>query len=116
MGDGERQRPAWHLYAMRTKRRPFPCCPRPTVPSPRSRTPLKSLPPIHQRICATFDSTNAKGKDWQLLAQKLHLDRGSHGSQRASEGPLTMLLTPSWARGELVERAFRQEFESCLCV
>ncbi|XP_041691764.1 netrin receptor UNC5D-like isoform X1 [Coregonus clupeaformis] len=30
---------------------------------------------IHQRICATFDTANAKGKNWQLLAQKLHLDR-----------------------------------------
>ncbi|XP_038559598.1 netrin receptor UNC5D isoform X3 [Micropterus salmoides] len=30
---------------------------------------------IRQRICATFDTANAKGKDWQLLAQKLHLDR-----------------------------------------
>ncbi|KAJ3604870.1 hypothetical protein NHX12_026922 [Muraenolepis orangiensis] len=36
---------------------------------------FKIPPSIHQRICATFDSTNAKGKDWQLLAQKLHLDR-----------------------------------------
>uniref|UniRef100_A0A8C4ZM72 Netrin receptor UNC5 n=1 Tax=Gadus morhua TaxID=8049 RepID=A0A8C4ZM72_GADMO len=27
------------------------------------------------RICATFDSANSKGKDWQLLAQKLHVDR-----------------------------------------
>ncbi|TRY60815.1 hypothetical protein DNTS_003153 [Danionella cerebrum] len=30
---------------------------------------------IRQRICATFDTSNAKGKDWQLLAQKLHIDR-----------------------------------------
>ncbi|XP_024119737.1 netrin receptor UNC5D [Oryzias melastigma] len=30
---------------------------------------------IRERICATFDTANAKGKDWQLLAQKLHLDR-----------------------------------------
>nr|XP_015196317.1 PREDICTED: netrin receptor UNC5D [Lepisosteus oculatus] len=30
---------------------------------------------IRQRICATFDTTNAKGKDWQLLAQKLHIER-----------------------------------------
>ncbi|XP_061135806.1 netrin receptor UNC5D [Syngnathus typhle] len=30
---------------------------------------------IRQRICATFDTANAKGKDWQLLAHKLHLDR-----------------------------------------
>ncbi|XP_038153236.1 netrin receptor UNC5D-like isoform X2 [Cyprinodon tularosa] len=30
---------------------------------------------IRQRICVTFDTANASGKDWQLLAQKLHLDR-----------------------------------------
>ena len=51
---------------------------------PRSHCPLTSesgstafkIPPsIHQRICATFDSANSKGKDWQLLAQKLHVDR-----------------------------------------
>ncbi|XP_061673316.1 netrin receptor UNC5D isoform X2 [Syngnathoides biaculeatus] len=30
---------------------------------------------IRQRICATFDTANAKGKDWQLLAHKLHLNR-----------------------------------------
>ncbi|XP_058864487.1 netrin receptor UNC5D-like isoform X1 [Acipenser ruthenus] len=29
---------------------------------------------IRQRICATFDTANAKGKDWQLLAQKLHIE------------------------------------------
>ncbi|XP_051533050.1 unc-5 netrin receptor Da [Myxocyprinus asiaticus] len=30
---------------------------------------------IRQRICATFDTANTKGKDWQLFAQKLHIDR-----------------------------------------
>ncbi|KAG8141384.1 hypothetical protein E2320_007009, partial [Naja naja] len=25
---------------------------------------------IRQRICATFDTPSAKGKDWQMLAQK----------------------------------------------
>uniref|UniRef100_A0A665V3S9 Netrin receptor UNC5 n=1 Tax=Echeneis naucrates TaxID=173247 RepID=A0A665V3S9_ECHNA len=30
---------------------------------------------IRQRISATFDTANAKGKDWQLLAEKLHIDR-----------------------------------------
>uniref|UniRef100_A0A672IK01 Netrin receptor UNC5 n=1 Tax=Salarias fasciatus TaxID=181472 RepID=A0A672IK01_SALFA len=30
---------------------------------------------IRQRISATFDTANANGKDWQLLAQKLHIDR-----------------------------------------
>ncbi|KAK0143007.1 Netrin receptor UNC5D [Merluccius polli] len=38
-------------------------------------TAFKIPPSIHQRICATFDSANAKGSDWQLLAQKLHIDR-----------------------------------------
>ena len=33
---------------------------------------------IRQRICATFDTANAKGKDWQLLAHKLHVDRSDH--------------------------------------
>ncbi|XP_039625180.1 netrin receptor UNC5D [Polypterus senegalus] len=30
---------------------------------------------IRQRICATFDTANAKGKDWQLLAKKLNIER-----------------------------------------
>ncbi|KAG7477192.1 hypothetical protein MATL_G00091830 [Megalops atlanticus] len=30
---------------------------------------------IRQRICATFDTANAKGKDWRLLAQKLRIER-----------------------------------------
>uniref|UniRef100_A0A8C1UU97 Netrin receptor UNC5 n=1 Tax=Cyprinus carpio TaxID=7962 RepID=A0A8C1UU97_CYPCA len=30
---------------------------------------------IRQRICTTFDTANTKGKDWQLLAQKLHIQR-----------------------------------------
>ncbi|XP_069069908.1 netrin receptor UNC5D isoform X3 [Pleurodeles waltl] len=30
---------------------------------------------IRQRICATFDTSNSKGKDWQLLAQKLSINR-----------------------------------------
>ncbi|XP_069474073.1 netrin receptor UNC5D isoform X4 [Ambystoma mexicanum] len=30
---------------------------------------------IRQRICATFDTPNSKGKDWQLLAQKLSIHR-----------------------------------------
>ncbi|XP_068129658.1 netrin receptor UNC5D [Hyperolius riggenbachi] len=30
---------------------------------------------IRQRICATFDTPNSKGKDWQLLAQKLSINR-----------------------------------------
>ncbi|POI23551.1 hypothetical protein CIB84_012702, partial [Bambusicola thoracicus] len=30
---------------------------------------------IRQRICATFDTPNAKGKDWQMLAQKNSISR-----------------------------------------
>nr|AAI44785.1 Unc5d protein [Mus musculus] len=30
---------------------------------------------IRQRICATFDTPNAKGKDWQMLAQKNRINR-----------------------------------------
>ncbi|NXH00488.1 UNC5D protein, partial [Loxia leucoptera] len=30
---------------------------------------------IRQRICATFDAPGAKGKDWQLLAQKNSISR-----------------------------------------
>ncbi|XP_029387975.1 netrin receptor UNC5D isoform X6 [Mus pahari] len=30
---------------------------------------------IRQRICATFDTPNAKGKDWQMLAQKNSINR-----------------------------------------
>ncbi|XP_067879162.1 netrin receptor UNC5D-like isoform X3 [Heterodontus francisci] len=30
---------------------------------------------IRQKICSTFDIPSASGKDWRLLAQKLHIDR-----------------------------------------
>ncbi|XP_032869996.1 netrin receptor UNC5D isoform X2 [Amblyraja radiata] len=30
---------------------------------------------IRQKICSTFDIPSATGKDWRLLAQKLHIDR-----------------------------------------
>ncbi|XP_048379080.2 netrin receptor UNC5D-like isoform X5 [Stegostoma tigrinum] len=30
---------------------------------------------IRQKICCTFDVPSASGKDWRLLAQKLHIDR-----------------------------------------
>uniref|UniRef100_A0A8B9YI01 Netrin receptor UNC5 n=1 Tax=Bos mutus grunniens TaxID=30521 RepID=A0A8B9YI01_BOSMU len=32
---------------------------------------------IRQRICATFDTPNAKGKDWQMLAQKNSINSSS---------------------------------------
>ncbi|XP_046904550.1 LOW QUALITY PROTEIN: netrin receptor UNC5D [Hypomesus transpacificus] len=46
-----------------------------TITSQTGHKAFKIPPSIRQRICATFDTANAKGKDWQLLAQKLHLDR-----------------------------------------
>lgn len=46
-----------------------------TVTSQTGPKAFKIPVSIRQRICATFDTANAKGKDWQLLAQKLHLDR-----------------------------------------
>ncbi|XP_043939022.1 netrin receptor UNC5D [Protopterus annectens] len=46
------------------------------TPSPPSGPKAFSIPhSIRQRICATFDTPNAKGKDWQLLARKLNIDR-----------------------------------------
>lgn len=46
-----------------------------TVTSQSGPRAFRIPPSIHQRICATFDTANAKGNDWQLLARKLHLDR-----------------------------------------
>ncbi|KAM6931119.1 netrin receptor UNC5D isoform 1-T1 [Xenentodon cancila] len=48
---------------------------------------------IRERICATFDTANAKGKDWQLLAQKLHLDRnlGFFAKQRSPSAVILSL-------------------------
>lgn len=46
-----------------------------TVTSQTGPKAFKIPSSIRQRICATFDAANAKGKDWQLLAQKLGLDR-----------------------------------------
>uniref|UniRef100_A0A672GC06 Netrin receptor UNC5 n=1 Tax=Salarias fasciatus TaxID=181472 RepID=A0A672GC06_SALFA len=47
---------------------------------------------IRQRICATFDTANAKGKDWQLLAQKLHLDRNL-GFFAKQQSPSAVILS-----------------------
>ncbi|KAK2902530.1 netrin receptor UNC5D isoform X1 [Channa argus] len=47
---------------------------------------------IRQRICATFDTANAKGKDWRLLAQKLHLDRNL-GYFAKQQSPSAVLLS-----------------------
>ncbi|KAJ7988509.1 hypothetical protein DPEC_G00324300 [Dallia pectoralis] len=46
-----------------------------TVTSQTGSRAFKIPLSIRQRICATFDTANAKGKDWQLLAQKLHIER-----------------------------------------
>ncbi|XP_072122658.1 netrin receptor UNC5D-like isoform X1 [Mobula birostris] len=37
--------------------------------------PFKIPYSIRQKICSTFDIPSATGKDWRLLAQKLHIDR-----------------------------------------
>lgn len=63
---------------------------------------------IRQRICATFDTANAKGKDWQLLAQKLHLDRWAYDvhalSDRMMHAPfsseMVSLNTQWWEWGQ----------------
>ncbi|XP_066502318.1 unc-5 netrin receptor Da isoform X2 [Hoplias malabaricus] len=48
---------------------------------------------IRQRICATFDTANAKGKDWQLLAQKLHIERNLvYFAQQASPSAVILSL------------------------
>uniref|UniRef100_A0A7N8XXC7 Netrin receptor UNC5 n=1 Tax=Mastacembelus armatus TaxID=205130 RepID=A0A7N8XXC7_9TELE len=47
---------------------------------------------IRQRICATFDTANAKGKDWQLLAQKLHLDQNL-GYFAKQQSPSAVILS-----------------------
>ncbi|XP_051971765.1 netrin receptor UNC5D-like [Xyrauchen texanus] len=46
-----------------------------TVTSETGAKAFKIPLSIRQRICTTFDTANAKGKDWQLLAQKLHIQR-----------------------------------------
>lgn len=46
-----------------------------TVTSQTGAKAFKIPPSIRQRICATFDTANTKGKDWQLLAQKLNIQR-----------------------------------------
>lgn len=46
-----------------------------TVTSQTGSRAFKIPLSIRQRISATFDMANAKGKDWQLLAQKLHINR-----------------------------------------
>ncbi|XP_059906368.1 netrin receptor UNC5D-like isoform X2 [Gadus macrocephalus] len=66
-----------YTSAAESEKGPIPLFPPSHCPltSESESTAFKIPPSIHQRICATFDSANSKGKDWQLLAQKLHLDR-----------------------------------------
>ncbi|KAG7238644.1 hypothetical protein INR49_030718 [Caranx melampygus] len=47
---------------------------------------------IRQRISATFDTANAKGKDWQLLAQKLHIDSPVEHTKK-HESPSSVILS-----------------------
>uniref|UniRef100_A0A8C9SIC8 Netrin receptor UNC5 n=1 Tax=Scleropages formosus TaxID=113540 RepID=A0A8C9SIC8_SCLFO len=48
---------------------------------------------IRQRICATFDTANAKGKDWQLLARKLHIERNlSYFAKQQSPSAVILIL------------------------
>ncbi|XP_077478173.1 netrin receptor UNC5D-like [Stigmatopora argus] len=47
---------------------------------------------IRQRISATFDGSNSKGKDWRLLAQKLHVDRNL-GYFACQESPASVILS-----------------------
>uniref|UniRef100_A0A4W4HLV5 Netrin receptor UNC5 n=1 Tax=Electrophorus electricus TaxID=8005 RepID=A0A4W4HLV5_ELEEL len=62
---------------------------------PRVYIPLSFKIPlsIRQRICATFDTANAKGKDWQLLAQKLCIERNLSffAKQRSPSGVILSL-------------------------
>ncbi|XP_062873492.1 netrin receptor UNC5D isoform X2 [Trichomycterus rosablanca] len=64
-----------------------------TVTSQTGAKAFKIPPSIRQRICATFDTANTKGKDWQLLAQKLHIQRNLSyfGEQRSPSGVILSL-------------------------
>ncbi|MCJ8746681.1 hypothetical protein PDJAM_G00144510 [Pangasius djambal] len=64
-----------------------------TVTSQTGAKAFKIPPSIRQRICTTFDTANAKGKDWQLLAQKLHIQRNLSyfATQRSPSGVILSL-------------------------
>ncbi|KAI5618502.1 netrin receptor UNC5D, partial [Silurus asotus] len=64
-----------------------------TVTSQTGAKAFKIPPSIRQRICATFDTANAKGKDWQLLAQKLNIQRNLSyfATQRSPSGVILSL-------------------------
>ncbi|NXO30420.1 UNC5D protein, partial [Cisticola juncidis] len=49
---------------------------------------------IRQRICATFDAPGAKGKDWQMLAQKNNISRNL--SFFAAQGSPSAVILDLW--------------------
>ncbi|XP_056602531.1 netrin receptor UNC5D isoform X4 [Triplophysa dalaica] len=64
-----------------------------TVTSQTGAKAFKIPLSIRQRICTTFDTANAKGKDWQLLAQKLHIQRNlSYFSKQQSPSAVILSL------------------------
>uniref|UniRef100_A0A087XX33 Netrin receptor UNC5 n=1 Tax=Poecilia formosa TaxID=48698 RepID=A0A087XX33_POEFO len=63
-----------------------------TITSQTGSKAFKIPPSIRQRISATFDTANANGKDWQLLAQKLHIDRNL-GYFACQESPSSVILS-----------------------
>ncbi|XP_072521327.1 netrin receptor UNC5D isoform X3 [Salminus brasiliensis] len=64
-----------------------------TVTSQTGAKAFKIPLSIRQRICATFDTANAKGKDWQLLAQKLHIQRNlSYFAKQSSPSGVILSL------------------------
>uniref|UniRef100_A0AAY4ES70 Netrin receptor UNC5 n=1 Tax=Denticeps clupeoides TaxID=299321 RepID=A0AAY4ES70_9TELE len=64
-----------------------------TITSQTGSRAFKIPPSIRQRICATFDTANAKGKDWQLLAQKLNIERNlCYFAQQASPSAVILNL------------------------
>ncbi|XP_023194292.1 netrin receptor UNC5D-like isoform X2 [Xiphophorus maculatus] len=63
-----------------------------TITSQTGSKAFKIPPSIRQRISATFDTANANGKDWQLLAQKLHIDRNL-GYFACQQSPSSVILS-----------------------
>ncbi|KAM7018825.1 netrin receptor UNC5D isoform 1-T1 [Tautogolabrus adspersus] len=63
-----------------------------TVTSETGPTAFKIPLSIRQKICATFDTAKAKGKDWQLLAQKLNLNRNL-GYFAKQQSPSAVILS-----------------------
>ncbi|MEQ2185902.1 Netrin receptor unc5d [Goodea atripinnis] len=63
-----------------------------TITSQTGSKAFKIPSSIRQRISATFDTANANGKDWQLLAQKLHIERNL-GYFACQESPSSVILS-----------------------